>query len=124
MLFRSRSKDFCFTNNSGERIYIIGYVNSQKRVKIGIYGRLLEDKVITVEAETLKSMDYKTEYRNNTELDPGKEVVYRRGREGYYAEAYKVVSDAEGNEVSRKLLCKSTYYPVNEIIEVGPEVES
>ena len=120
-----RSKDFCFTNNSDDRIYIVAYVNSSNRVKIGIYGRLLDDgQVITVEAETLQTTEYQTEYRLNEELAPGQQVVYREGREGYYAEAYKVVTDALGNEVSRKLLCKSTYNPVNEIIDVGPEIAS
>ncbi|MBQ8972949.1 MAG: VanW family protein, partial [Clostridia bacterium] len=116
-----KSKDLCFTNTSDDRIYICGYVTSDKRVRIGIFGRLLENgQTITVEAQTLEELEFDTEYKVNTALAFGVEKIIREGKLGYTAEAYKIWHDADGNETSRKLLCKSTYRPVSQIIEYGP----
>ena len=44
----------------------------------------------------------------------------QKGKVGYKAEAYKIRWDADGNRISRELLCKSTYRSTDEIIEYGP----
>ena len=117
-----RNKDLRFTNTSEDRVYIVGYLTSDNRVKIGVYGRLLADGVtITVETETLEEMEFQTEYRSNAELEPGEERILREGKLGYTAQAYKVRWDADGNVIKRSKLCKSIYKPVSAIIEVGPK---
>ena len=115
------NQDLRFTNTSDDNIYICCYVDSSKRVRFGIFGKLLENgETITVEGKTTGSIDYETELVPNMTLGSGQTVVTQKGKKGYKAEAYKVRWDANGNEISRELLCRSTYKATKEIIEFGP----
>ncbi len=115
------NKDLKFTNTSDDTIYICCYLDSDKRVRIGIFGKLLENgEKITIEAETTGTISYDTVYQENTSLATGVTQVVQSGKKGYTAVAYKVRSDADGNEISRELLCKSTYRATTQIIEYGP----
>ena len=115
------SQDLRFTNTSDDNVYICCYVDSDKRVRFGVFGKLLENgETITVEAKTTGRIDYETELVPNMALPSGYTAVSQTGKQGYRAEAYKVRWDAAGNEISRELLCKSTYKSTKEIIEYGP----
>ncbi len=115
------NKDLCFTNISEDRVYICGYVNEEKRVCIGIFGKLLPDGMtITVESEKTGTRKYETEYQMSFELAPGQTRVLQKGKDGSTAVAYKVWHDADGNEIRRSELCKSSYQSTPEIIEYGP----
>lgn len=115
------NKDLCFTNTSDDRVYICGYVDNEKRVCVGIYGKLLENGVtITLEGKKTGTNDYKTEYQMSFELASGQTRVIQKGKVGYSAVAYKIWWDASGNEIKREQLCKSNYQSTTEIIEYGP----
>jgi len=115
------NKDLCFTNVSDDRVYICGYVNEEKRVCIGVFGKLLENGMtITVESEKTGTREYETEYQMSFELAPGQTRVLQKGKDGYTAMAYKVWWDANDNELRRTELCKSNYQSTPEIIEYGP----
>jgi len=115
------NKDLRFTNTSSDRVYICGYVNEEKRVCIGIFGKLLQNGVnITVESEKTGTNSYSTEYQMSFELPSGQTRVLQAGKDGYSAVAYKVWRDSNGNEIERTQLCKSNYQPTKEIIEYGP----
>ena len=115
------NKDLRFTNTSSDRVYICGYVNDEKRVCIGIFGKLLPNGVtITVESEKTGTRAYETEYQMSFELATGKTRVIQKGKDGYTAVAYKVWRDANGNEIERSQLCKSSYQSTPQIIEYGP----
>jgi CTP:molybdopterin cytidylyltransferase MocA len=60
------------------------------------------------------------EYSIHDALAAGFTQVTQKGKLGYKAEAYKVRWDADGDRISRELLCRSTYKSVTEIIEYGP----
>ncbi len=113
-------QDLKFTNTSPDDIYICCYLTDDKRVRFGIFGRLLPNgEKITLEAVTTEAIKYQTEYQPTTSLPSGQTKVYQNGRDGYKAEAYKVRWDAYGNELSRELLCTSVYKSKNEIVLYG-----
>ena len=113
-------QDLKFTNTSPDDIYICCYLTEDKRVRFGIFGRLLPNgEKITLDAMTTEAVKYQTEYQPDPSLASGQTVVSQNGRDGYKAEAYKVRWDADGNELSRELLCSSIYKAKNEIILYG-----
>lgn len=115
------NKDLKFTNNTSEKVYICGYLTSNKTVRIGMFGRLLPNgESISVETKKSKSKDYSTQYQVNFLLPSGETKTIQSGKKGCTAETIKVRKDASGNEISRETLFKSTYSPTNEIIEYGP----
>lgn len=114
------NQDLRFTNTSADDIYICCYLTDDKRVRFGIFGRLLPDgEKITLDAVTVRVNKYETEYQPDPSLSHGELAVAQEGRDGYKAEAYKVRWDAAGNELSRELLCTSIYKTKNEIILYG-----
>ena len=114
------NQDFRFKNTSSDDIYICCYLTDDKRVRFGIFGKLLPNgEKITLEANTTEVVKAETEYQKSVFLGPGQTYVLQEGRNGYKAEAWKVRWDAAGNEISRELLCKSVYRVKNEIIQYG-----
>ncbi len=114
------NKDLRFTNTSEDRIYIGCYLTEDKRVRIGVFGRLIPDGVtITLESEKTDTIEYSTEYQVSFSLASGQQRVAQKGKNGYRAVTYKVWWDASGNELRRTELCKSRYSPTAEIIEYG-----
>lgn len=115
------NKDLRFVNNSDESVYICCYLTDDKRVRVGVFGKLIPDgKSIVIETDKTKGDDYTTDYRVNFEMAPGATKVVQKGRKGAKATTYKVVLDADGNEISREEMFKSSYKPEKEIIEYGP----
>lgn len=114
------NQDFKFRNTSSDNIYICCYLTSDKRVRFGIFGRLLPNgEKITLESNITEVIKAETEYQPSSFLGPGETYVLQEGKNGYKAEAYKVRWDASGNEISRELLCKSVYKVKNQIIQYG-----
>ena len=115
-----RSQDLRFTNHSGDDVYICCFVTDDKRVRFGIFGRLLPNgETITLEGRTTDTIKYETTYQHSAFLLPGETKVVEKGKNGYKAEAYKIRWDAQGNQISRELLCKSSYKSRNEVIQFG-----
>ena len=115
------SQDLKFTNTSDDNVYIICFLTDEKRVVFGLFGKVLPNgETIEIDAETTGSIDYETVYQASLSLMPGTMNVVQKGKKGYTAVAYKVRKDANGNTLSRELLCKSTYKATNEIVEYGP----
>lgn len=115
------SQDLRFTNNTDDNIYICGYVTDDKRVRFGIFGKLLPNgESITVEGVTTGEVPYETVMQPSMLLFSGETQVVQKGKVGYTAEAYKIRWDANGKQISRELLCKSTYRATSEIVEFGP----
>ena len=114
------SQDLKFTNHSGDDVYICCFVTEDKRVRFGIFGRLLPNgETITLEGRTTETVKYDTKYEYSGFLMPGETKVVEKGKNGYKAEAYKIRWDAQGNQLSKELLCKSSYKSRNEVIQFG-----
>ena len=115
-----KSQDLKFTNRSGGDVYICCFVSDDKRVRFAMFGRFLPNgETITLEGKTTETTDYETEYIPTAFLVPGERKVIDQGKKGYKAEAYKIRWDANGNQLSKVLLCKSVYKVKNEVIQVG-----
>ena len=115
------SQDLKFKNTSDDNVYIVCFLTDEKRVVFGLFGKVLPNgETIEIDAETTGTIDYETVYQASLSLLPGTTSVVQKGKNGYTAVAYKVRKDADGNTISRELLCKSTYKATNEIIEYGP----
>lgn len=115
------NQDLRFTNNTDDNVYIACLVTDDKRVRFGIFGKLLPNgESITVEGVTTGQVPYETVMQPSMVLAPGQTNVIQSGKVGYKAEAYKIRWDANGKQISRELLCKSTYRATSEIIEFGP----
>lgn len=113
-------KDLKFTNTSDERVYICCYLTNDKRVRVGVFGKLLPDGMsIIVEGKKTKSLDYSTDYQVNFEMASGEKKVVQQGKKGAKATTYKVYLDANGNEINREELFHSTYEPQKEIVAYG-----
>ena len=114
------SQDLRFKNTSGEKLYIVCFLSDDKRVRVGIFGKLLPNgETITVEAETTEVIEYETEYQRTDQLERGKQELVSNGKQGCKAVAYKVRWDSKGKELSREVLCKSWYKAKNEVVAVG-----
>lgn len=115
------SQDLSFKNNTDDDIYICCYLTDDKRVRFGIFGKLLPNgQTITVEGVTTGTIAYETEYQASGLLLSGEQQVLQTGKNGFTAETYKIRWDANGNQISRELLCKSRYMAKKEIIQYGP----
>ncbi len=114
------SQDFKFKNTSDDDVYICCYLTDDKRVRFGVFGKLLPNgESITLEAVTTEVIQYETQYEPSPLLAKGETYVLQPGRNGYKAEAYKIRWDANGNQISKELLCKSVYKKKDEIIQYG-----
>lgn len=114
------NKDLKFTNTTDGDIYILCNVSDDKRLRIYIYGQVLPNgETITVEGVKTGEIDYDTQYQLSFDLYSGQTRKLQKGKKGYTAEAYKIRWDADGNQLSRELLCKSRYSATPEIIEYG-----
>ena len=77
-----KSQDLKFTNHSGDDVYICCFVTDDKRVRFGIFGRLLPNgETITLEGRTTETVDYDTEYQPSAFLLPGRDQGGRKGQE-------------------------------------------
>ena len=115
------TQDLQFTNDSSEPVYIVALLDGDKRVRIGVFGRLLEDgKYITVDAKITYSQDFETKYQYNAFLLPGDQVEVQAGRNTYEAIAYKLTWSKDGELLEKETLCESNYRGRDAIIEYGP----
>ena len=115
------SQDMKFKNTSDQPIYIVAYLNSEKRLYVEIYGKLLDDGMyITIEGKTTKTIPMPDAVRTyNSQLMPGEEVVVKEGHKGYKATAYRIYHSADGTELRREVLCTSYYRESAPRVEYG-----
>ena len=114
------SQDLKFTNNSPDDVYICCFLSPDKRIRFGMFGRMLANgETITLDGVTTETIKYDTKYEASPFLMPGETKVLSGGKNGYRAETYKIRWDAAGNQISRELLCKSSYKSRDEVIQYG-----
>ena len=82
-----------------------------------------EDEVVVTEVKETKTIDFKTETRENAYLPKGETKVVQEGKAGVETITYKVTKvngkDTKREEIKREV----TTQPVNKIVEVGTKVE-
>ena len=111
-------KDFKFKNT---RSYPIKIVASAKNgvVSISIAG-IKEEKEyeVVLISSVLSTKPNSTTYENNSSLPEGKEKVIQKGYTGKTSIAYKILK-YNGKTISKTVLSKDTYKPMNRIVQVG-----
>ena len=116
------NQDFKFTNNTDYPIYIFtGLTETKNRCIISIYGRLLPDGMsIVVESEVTETLLPEDDrYIYTAELPTGQKKLIEDARNGCKAVAYKIYLDANEDEISREVLCYSTYQAAGAVYKVG-----
>ena len=110
--------DFKFKNNTDYPVFIVAYYNDRK-VTVELYGVGLQDGMIidlqSVVTRTIPAPEG-TKYVLNTSLAPGETKDTVKARTGYVVETYQVWYK-NGEEVSRNLLCTSTYKAYQKTVE-------
>lgn len=114
------NKDLRFENTSSDKVYICCYLTKDARVRVGVFGKLLPDgDSIELEVKRTEKIDFNTEYQISFELGSGEMKLYQEGKKGARATTYKVLLDADGNEITREELFKSKYNPQARIVLYG-----
>lgn len=109
------SKDLKFKNNRTYPIRIDIYVNNGLAT-VNIYGiKEKDEKEIIIDVETVSTIPYETKYIKDSSLSSGEEKLKQRGADGVIVNSYKITKE-NGNIVSKELLSKDTYKPLERII--------
>ena len=115
--------DFKFKNTRKYPIMIKTAIGNGV-AKIDIFG-IKEEVEYDVEIVTTvhSYTPFRTIYEDDKTLAPGQEKVYQNGMNGCKSTTYKVVK-LNGAEISRTVLSKDVYDPMNKIIKRGPQVST
>ena len=111
-------KDFKFKNN---RSYPVKIVANAKNgvVSVSIAG-IKEEKEyeVVLSSSVLSTTPCQTVYEKNSSLAEGKEKVIQKGHSGLKSLAYKTIK-YNGTVISKTVLSKDTYKPMDRIVQVG-----
>ena len=111
--------DFKFKNNRKYPVKIEATAENGI-VKVSLLGLKDENEpIIEIESVILETLEYKTVKENDSTMKKGTTKIVQEPVNGYRSEAYRIVKDSAGNEISRTLISKDKYIPTNEIIKVG-----
>ena len=87
--------------------------------KMAIYGIKEETEYeVVIQSKVLSYIPYNTKYIEDDTLDEGKEVVEQSGQNGCTSEAYRILK-LNGEIISKTLLSKDTYDPMQRIVRKG-----
>ena len=113
-------KDFKFTNNLDNPIYIDGYTTPDKTITFTIYGVETRPSNRTLEFESvdLEEMEPEGEKVVEDSSLPAGSTRKQSAHTGYRSELYKIVK-VDGVETDRVLVNRSTYKAVPAILTVG-----
>lgn len=117
------SIDFKFKN---ERQYPIKIVATCKDgvVTTSIYGfKSADEPTVEIDVKILETIKYETVKQNDSTMKKGTTKVAQEPVDGYVSESYKVYYKG-GKEISRVLISKDRYAPINEIIKIGTKTET
>lgn len=116
-------KDLKIKNTTEYSLFISARLENQK-VKVSIYGKLLEPGVtIKVQNEIVEELQPpKTEYRYTSEMPVGFSETIRKGRTGYNVKVYRIYYK-NGIETDRVLISWDRYPPLGKIVLVGKYIQ-
>lgn len=110
--------DFQFSNNRAypikiESSYYDGYMT------VNIWGTKTDDTTVEIVSETLETIPYETEYKNDSSQYVGESTVVQSGEDGYKVQTYRQIYDGDGNLISNEKEAYSVYSKHNQIIYQG-----
>ncbi len=119
------AKDFKFTNNLADPVYIEGYTTDDKQVVFNIYGveTRPSNRTLTFESVELERTEPEGEkVVADPELEAGK-VSVQSAHTGYVGEYWKIIK-VDGVETERVRINKSTYRAVPKTASVGTATDN
>lgn len=119
------AKDFKFTNNLADPIYIEGYTTDDKQVVFNIYGVETRPSNRTISFESVELERTEPEGEKvvaDPELPAGK-VSVQSAHTGYVGEYWKIIKE-DGVETDRVRINKSTYRAVPKTASVGTATDN
>lgn len=116
------SIDFKFRNDRKYPVKIVTSCDDGK-VTASIYG-IKDENEATIEIETniIETIEYSVINQNDSSMKIGTKKEVQKPVNGYVSEAYKVYY-RNGKEVSRELISKDTYSPIDQIMKIGTKKE-
>ena len=116
----SAGKDFCFTNNTDNPIYVEGITTPQKQVTFNIYGAETRPAGHSVDyvSEILETIQPTTENIIQDAAQPVGFTKIQSAHVGYKAQLVKITYK-DGLETGREVVNKSTYKMVPRTVTVG-----
>lgn len=111
-------KDFKFKNTRNYPIRIDANAKNGV-VSVSITG-IKEEKEYEIEltSTVLSTIPFETTYEKTGALNEGQEKVIQKGHKGQTSAAYKIIK-YNNQVISKTLLSKDTYKPMNKIVQVG-----
>ncbi len=119
------AKDFKFTNNLSDPIYIEGYTTDDKQVVFNIYGVETRPSNRTISFESVELERTEPEGEKvvaDPELEAGK-VSVQSAHTGFVGEYWKIIK-VDGVETERVRINKSTYRAVPKTASVGTATDN
>jgi vancomycin resistance protein YoaR len=110
----SSASDFRFVNTLAYPVTIKGEADG-KYVRFCIYG--VRGRRVSRRSETIETLDFETEYRDDDTILFGEEVVHSNGAQGLRSKGY--LEYEVGDKVVTKLIRTDTYAPQNRVVLRG-----
>jgi vancomycin resistance protein YoaR len=90
---------------------------------VKVLGKSLPDKpMVRIVTTDLTTVEPKTEYIQDPDLDPGVQITTQVGQKGFHVSTARIRS-VKGQELNREPLADDTYNPVNKIVRVGAKTK-
>lgn len=119
------SKDFKFTNNTDNPIYIEGYTTDDKQVVFNIYGveTRPSNRKVAYESEKISETEPEGDKIIADPSAPVGSISTQSAHTGYVGKLWKIVT-VDGKETERTEVNKSTYQPTPRTATVGTATDN
>lgn len=113
--------DLKFKNSTKWPIKIEGWVTSGNKIFFDIKGKNdFPGKTVEIYSSTVKTLDFKTKYVDDTAVPPGTEDVKNEGMTGFVIDTFKIIKQG-GKVVSEAKIYTSTYNPLDKEVHRAPQ---
>lgn len=110
--------EFAFRNNTPYPIKVMAR-REGLALTIELYGTKTNDYTIELDSVTTNTINYETEYVDDSSLPAGTTSVKTAGRTGYTAVTYRYVYDGNGNLIREEQVNTSSYSKLNQVVLRG-----
>jgi vancomycin resistance protein YoaR len=114
--------DFRIKNPLLDSVYISVETKDTELI-VKLLGKSLPDKpLVRIVTTDLTTVEPKTEFIQDPNLDPGIQITTQVGQKGFHVSTARIRS-VNGQELNRELLAEDTYNPVDKIVRVGAKTK-
>lgn len=110
--------EFIFANDTNYPIKVLAWRDGLE-LHVEIYGTKTNDYTYKLDSVTTSTVNYETEYVNDSSLASGTTSVKSSGRPGYTVDTYRYVYDSSGNLIREEKVNTSSYSKQNQVVLRG-----